>query len=202
MIFYGTKASTIKNGQIINVDCPNCETNSSMIYSVFGKYAHIYWIPLFPIKKITITECNNCKKTFEYKELHQAIQTKLDREKEKDGAKTPIWMFSGLFIIATLVAFGIYSSGETEKKEAEYLKAPKVGDIYRFESNPGFYSTMKVESILKDSLHVFINKVETNKTSGIDDIDKPENYSEIYGYSKAEIIKMYKDKEIYEINRK
>jgi hypothetical protein len=202
MIFYGTKASTIKNGQIINVDCPNCETNSSMIYSVFGKYAHIYWIPLFPIKKITITECNNCKKTFEYKELPQAIQTKLDREKEKDGAKTPIWMFSGLFIIATLVAFGIYSSGETEKKEAEYLKAPKVGDIYRFESNPGFYSTMKVESILKDSLHVFINKVETNKTSGIDDIDKPENYSEIYGYSKAEIIKMYKDKEIYEINRK
>jgi hypothetical protein len=202
MIFYGTKASTIKNGQIINVDCPNCETNSSMIYSVFGKYAHIYWIPLFPIKKITVTECNNCKKTFEYKELPQAIQTKLDREKEKDGAKTPIWMFSGLFIIATLVAFGIYSSGETEKKEAEYLKAPKVGDIYRFESNPGFYSTMKVESILKDSLHVFINKVETNKTSGIDDIDKPENYSEIYGYSKAEIIKMYKDKEIYEINRK
>jgi hypothetical protein len=84
MIFYGTKASTIKNGQIINVDCPNCETNSSMIYSVFGKYAHIYWIPLFPIKKITITECNNCKKTFEYKELPQAIQTKLDREKEKD----------------------------------------------------------------------------------------------------------------------
>lgn len=202
MIFYGTKASTIKNGQIINVDCPNCETNSSMIYSVFGKYAHIYWIPLFPIKKITVTECNNCKKTFEYKELPQAIQTKLDREKEKDGAKTPIWMFSGLFIIATLVAFGIYSSGETEKKEAEYLKAPKVGDIYRFESNPGFYSTMKVESILKDSLHVFINKVETNKTSGVDDIDKPENYSEIYGYSKAEIIKMYKDKEIYEINRK
>jgi hypothetical protein len=61
---------------------------------------------------------------------------------------------------------------------------------------------MKVEKVLKDSLHVFINKVETNKTSGINDIDKPENYSEIYGYSKAEIRKMYKDKEIYEINRK
>ena len=202
MIFYGTKASTIKNGQIINVDCPNCETNSSMIYSVFGKYAHIYWIPLFPIKKIIFTECNNCKKTFEYKELPQAIQTKLDREKEKDGTKTPIWMFSGLFIIAILVAVGIYYSGETEKHEAEYLKTPKVGDIYRFESNPGFYSTMKVEKVLKDSLHVFINKVETNKTSGINDIDKPENYSEIYGYSKAENRKMYKDKEIYEINRK
>lgn len=201
MIFYGTKASNIKNGQIINVDCPHCETNTSMNYAVFGKYAHIYWIPFFPIGKTTVAECNNCKRTFEYSELTQPIQTKLDREKEKDGAKTPIWMFSGLGIIAVLVAIGIYSSGETEKKEAEYLKAPKVGDIYKFESNPGFYSTMKVESVLKDSLHVLVNDMETNKTSGINDIDKPENYKELYGYSKEEIRKMYKDKKIYEIER-
>ncbi|GAA4045830.1 zinc-ribbon domain-containing protein [Flavobacterium chungnamense] len=201
MIFYGTKASNIKNGQIINVDCPHCETNISMNYAVFGKYAHIYWIPFFPIGKTTVAECNNCKRTFEYSELTQPIQTKLDREKEKDAVKTPIWMFSGLGIIAVLVAIGIYSSGETEKKEAEYLKAPKVGDVYKFESNPGFYSTMKVESVLKDSLHVLVNDMETNKTSGINDIDKPENYKELYGYSKEEIRKMYKDKKIYEIER-
>ena len=201
MIFYGTKASNIKNGQIINVDCPHCQTNTSMIYSVFGKYAHIYWIPFFPIGKTTVTECNNCKRTFEYSELPQPIQTKLDREKEKDAVKTPIWMFSGLGLIAVLVAIGYVVSGQTEKKEAEYLKAPKVGDIYKFESNPGFYSTMKVESVLKDSVHVLINDMETNKTSGISDIDKPENYKELYGYSKEQIRKMYKDNEIYEIER-
>ena len=201
MIFYGTKASTIKNGQIINVDCPHCETNTSMTYSIFGKYAHIYWIPFFPTSKVTVAECNNCKRTFDYKELPQSIQTKLDREKEKDTVKTPIWMFSGLFIIAILVAIGYYMSGETDKKEAAYLKNPKVGDVYRFESNKGFYSTMKVESVLKDSVHVFVNDMETNKTSGISDIDKPENYKELYGYSKEEIRKMYKDKEIYAIDR-
>lgn len=201
MIFYGTKASNIKNGQVINVDCPHCETNTSMTYSVFGKYAHVYWIPFFPIGKTTVAECNNCKRTFEYSELPQPIQTKLDREKEKDGAKTPIWMFSGLGVIAVLVAIGYVVSGQTEKKEAEYLKAPKVGDIYKFESNPGFYSTMKVESVLKDSVHVLINDMETNKTSGINDIDKPENYKELYGYSKEQIRKMYKDNEIYEIER-
>lgn len=201
MIFYGTKASNIKNGQVINVDCPHCETNTSMNYAVFGKYAHVYWIPFFPIGKTTVAECNNCKRTFEYSELPQPIQTKLDREKEKDGAKTPIWMFSGLGVIAVLVAIGYVVSGQTEKKEAEYLKAPKVGDIYKFESNPGFYSTMKVESVLKDSVHVLINDMETNKTSGINDIDKPENYKELYGYSKEQIRKMYKDNEIYEIER-
>lgn len=201
MIFYGTKASNIKNGQINNINCPHCETNTSMIYSVFGKYAHIYWIPIFPIGKVIATECNNCKKTFEYKELTPEIKSKLDREKEKEHVKTPIWMFSGLFIIVALIVAGIYTSGETEKKEAEYLKAPKIGDIYRFESNPGFYSTMKVEKILKDSLHVYLNEMETNKTSGIDDINKPENYKNLYGYSIDEIRKMYANKEIYEINR-
>ena len=201
MIFYGTKASNIKNGQVINVDCPHCETNTSMNYAVFGKYAHVYWIPFFPIGKTTVAECNNCKRTFEYSELPQPIQTKLDREKEKDAVKTPIWMFSGLGVVAVLVAIGYVVSGQTDKKEAEYLKAPKVGDVYKFESNPGFYSTMKVESVLKDSVHVLINDMETNKTSGINDIDKPENYKELYGYSKEQIRKMYKDKKIYEIER-
>ena len=201
MIFYGTRASNLKNGQITNVDCPNCQTNTSMIYSVFGKYAHIYWIPFFPISKLTVTECTSCKKTYDYKELPQPIQTKIDREKEKDVAKTPIWMFSGLILIGVLVAFGAYSSGETEKKEAEYLKAPKIGDIYRFESTAGYYSTMKVESVLKDSLHVYVNEMEVSKQSGISDIDKPENYKELYGYSIEEIREMYKDKKIYEIDR-
>lgn len=201
MIFYGTKASNIKNGQIINVECPNCNTNSSMNYSVFGKYAHIYWIPFFPMSKITVAECNSCKRTYEYKELPDSVKTKILRENEKNPVKNPIWMFSGLFVIAALVAIGAYTSGETEKKEAEYLKAPKAGDIYRFESNPGYYSTMKVESVTKDSMHVFINDMETNKMSGISDIDKSDNYKELYSYSIEEIRKMYKTKEIYEINR-
>ena len=53
MIFYGTNAKNIKNGKVINVQCPNCEQNTSMTYSVFGKYAHVYWVPFIPYKKIT-----------------------------------------------------------------------------------------------------------------------------------------------------
>jgi len=49
MIFFGTRASNINNGKIINADCPNCEVNSTMVYNVFEKYAHVYWIPFFPM---------------------------------------------------------------------------------------------------------------------------------------------------------
>jgi len=202
MIFYGTKASNIKNGQVINVDCPHCETNTSMTYAVFGKYAHVYWIPFFPIGKTTVAECNNCKRTFEYSELPQPIQTKLDREKEKDGAKTPIWMFSGLGVVAVLVAIGIYSSGETEKKEAEYLKAPKAGDVYEMKIDNGHYSTARVDKVDKDSVYVTFNDYETDKSSGINDIDVEKNYSIFRGsYTRQMIQDLYKKDSIFAINR-
>ena len=201
MIFYGTRSKNIHNGQLKNVKCPNCENETSMTYSVFGKYAHVYWIPFFPIGKVGVAECNTCKRTYEIKELPENIKTKYDREKEKSAVKTPIWFFSGLFVIAGLVILGYFMSKQTTANELTYLEQPQVGDVYEFNTDTGYYSTMKLESIKGDSLFFFINEMETNKKSGISDIDKASNYKEIYGYSKVEIKKMYEEKDIYEINR-
>mgnify|MGYP006159239151 CR=1 FL=1 len=82
MIIYGTKAESIKSGKIINVQCPKCDENTSMNYSVFAKYAHLYWIPFIPYKKVSITECDYCKKTFESGELPQNIVKKLNQDFE------------------------------------------------------------------------------------------------------------------------
>lgn len=110
-------------------------------------------------------------------------------------------MFSGLFLIAAIVFFLIYNSGETKKNEAEYLKSPKVGDIYSFKTVSGFFSTMKVFEVKKDSLYVFMNEMKTDQMTGISEIDIEKNYKEIYSFSKEQIKKMYKDDEIYEIER-
>ena len=203
MVFYGTKASNLKNGQIINVDCPSCEANTTMKYSVFGKYGHLYWIPFFPISKITVAECNSCKKTFEYKELSDGIRTKFEREKEKNPIKFPLWMFSGLFVIAALVGFGVYTSGETEKKEAGYIKNPKVGDVYSIKNAEANYTSARVDKIDKDSIYVTNNDYETDQTTGIDEIDVPKNYTiEKEVLSKKEIQVAYKNEKIFAITRK
>jgi len=107
MIIYGTRSTNLKNGRITRVTCPHCSTETSMIYSVFGKYAHIYWIPLFPLNKLTFLECDHCRKTFKPKELPLDIQTKLKTEKEKDPPKTPIWHFSLLLIILGIFGFSL-----------------------------------------------------------------------------------------------
>lgn len=201
MIFYGTRASNLKNGKIPRVNCPNCSTETSMTYSVFGKYAHIYWIPLFPYKKMTFAECDHCKKTFEQKELPLDIQNKLNTEKEKNPAKTPIWHFSLLIVILVLIAFAIYSGKQNEKDEKSYLENPKVGDKYEYKSTDGYYSIMKISEIKADSVYFLLNEMETNKMSGINDLDKPSNYKETEGFTKAELIALYEEGKIYEINR-
>lgn len=177
MIFYGTNASTIHNGQIINVDCPHCQTNTSMIYSVFGKYAHIYWIPLFPYGKATFTECNNCKKTFEYKDLPESIQTKLLREKEKHAARIPVWMFSGVFIIAGFIALVSYNSYKNDIDEAEYIKNPKVGDVYYIKIADKNYSTARVDKTTRTEIYITNNDYGIDLESDIESIDKAKNYT-------------------------
>ncbi|MFQ6603053.1 hypothetical protein [Flavobacterium sp. C3NV] len=201
IFYYGTKATNLKTGQIINVDCPNCNTNVSMIYSVFGKYAHLYLIPLFPIKKLTFAECNSCRKTFEQVELPSQIQQKLQREKEKNRVTTPIWMFSGLFVVAAIVGMAFYSSHQTDLDTANFIKNPKLGDVYFLDSDQGHYTTMKVNQISKDSINVFLNEMEIDQKTSIYEIDIDENYKKQYIISKKDMLKLYNEKKIYEIKR-
>jgi hypothetical protein len=202
MIFFGTKASTIKNGQIININCPHCETNSSMIYSVFGKYAHIYWIPFFPYKKITLTECTNCKKTFEYKELPENIKTKIDREKERNPVKIPIWMFSGLFILVGIISFGFYNSYQNDINDAEYIKNPKVGDVYYIKMTDREFTTARVDKTTRTEIYLTNNDYIIDLESDIDEIDKNENYTKYKDtISFIQIQEAFKDNLIISIKR-
>ncbi len=202
MIFYGSNARRINHGKISNVICPDCGTSTYFNYSVFGKYAHIYWIPLFPVGKKIIVECGHCKKTFEKKELPKEITQKIIPV-EKDS-KAPVWQYSGLFVIACIIASVIYAGKVSDRKELEYLQAPAIGDVYSYESSEdNHYSTMKVVNILDDSITVSYNTYEIDKKYSTDQIDKEENYEDFEEkFSLNDIKELYSKEIIYEINRK
>ncbi|HMI08312.1 MAG TPA: hypothetical protein VK528_12240 [Flavobacterium sp.] len=201
MIFYGTKARNIKNGKLRNVTCPECQTETTMTYSIFGKYAHVYWIPFFPIAKVTVIECDHCKKTFELKSLPETIKKKVEIEKDRDPVRTPVWFFSGTALVAVLICYGVYTSNRTEADEKIYIKNPKVGDVYSIKVDSNFYSTYKVAEVRKDTLYVFVNDMQTDKMTAIDKIDIPKNYKEQYAIARKAIEDLYKKEEIYEITR-
>ncbi len=200
MIFYGTNSSRLKDGQLRNVKCPNCSEQTTMHYSVFGKYAYIYWIPIFPLGKTNVLECDNCKKTYKLKELPQPVKDKFETEKHRG---VPFLHFSGLAIIALAIGYFSYANAKHKDLEAEYIKTPAVGDVYSVKTeSKGHYSSIKVIEVKTDSVFVVFNNYEIDKKTGIDQIDKAENYSTVIdGYLKSELESLYKDNTIYAIHR-
>lgn len=204
MIFYGTRGTKIKEGKINNVVCPNCDNLTSMNYGIYGKYAHLYWIPTFPIGKKNIVECNSCKKTFDVKGLPQAIQSKF--EFEKQGARTPIWYFTGIVLIVCIIGLIGYSITQDNVENSEQIASPLEGDVYSIQiEGSSHYSTMKVIKVSLDSVFVVYNDYETDRRSGISTIDVEENYSEgvqnVEGYTKDELLFFFEEGTIYDVDR-
>lgn len=200
MIIYGSKAVHLKTASSKTATCPSCGTQGSLTFSVFRKHAHIFWIPLFPIGKKGVSQCQHCKNVLEMKEMPEPI--KREYENLKSETKGPIWQFAGLGLIAILIVWGTYASEEDKKQELKYIANPQKGDIYEYRIETGSYSTLKVVSVTNDSVFVSPNEYEIGKMSKIYKIDKPENYSDLsYGISKIKLNEMYNSGGIFDINR-
>lgn len=110
MIIYGSKAVHVKSTQPKTITCPSCGTKGSLVLSLYRKHAHIFWIPLFPIGKKGVSQCQHCKNVLEYKDMPAPIKEEFKILKSE--AKGPIWQYAGLVLIAILIAWGGYASGQ------------------------------------------------------------------------------------------
>ncbi|SMD42886.1 hypothetical protein SAMN00777080_1453 [Aquiflexum balticum DSM 16537] len=88
MIIFGSKATQVAS-ETINEKCASCGTPNSIQMTVFQKYAHVFWIPSFPMGKTSITQCSHCKQVLEKKEFSRNLNTNYEILKSK--SKTPIW---------------------------------------------------------------------------------------------------------------
>ncbi len=77
-IIYGTKGTLLQSAVAPSCLCNHCNTQADQTIGVFGRYAYLYWIPLFPIGKKAVVECQNCLKTSDENwspELQEAVST-------------------------------------------------------------------------------------------------------------------------------
>ncbi|MCW5909024.1 MAG: hypothetical protein KIS94_14255 [Chitinophagales bacterium] len=202
MIIYGTRATHLQTDAVPD-KCANCGTDNSVSVSAFQRYAHVFWIPLFPIGKIGASECSNCKQVLEVKDMPSSYRETYDRLKMQ--STTPKWTFAGLGIIAALVLWGAYASNQDKKENLAYINDPKAGDIYEIKSDSKSYTLYKVDYTDADTVFVKLNEYESNKLSGLSDIKAKgdeafTDYS--VGFTKAELLQMLESGELYDIERK
>lgn len=198
MVLIGTRDSNVKNGKVLNEKCPKCETENALHFSIYRRYTHLTLIPLFPVGKYVNIQCSNCEDTFEYEDLPESIQEKLKNEK----IESSIWMFTGSTVLALFIIFTINNYIQKKDKTSVLIKNPIKGDVYNLKFSNGYYSSMRIDKVTIDSIYTTHNNFNAYLPYEVDDIDKPENYSDrkIY-YSKKDIIKLYQEDEIIEIKR-
>lgn len=127
MIFYGSKATKIGTESLFD-KCSNCGTSNSMEMVVYQRYAHIYWIPFFPIGKTVGTYCSHCKQVLPNKEFSDTL--KISFSNLKAASKTPVWTFTGLALAAVLIVWGVSMSKQKDQQNAALIVDPRKGDIY------------------------------------------------------------------------
>lgn len=199
MIIYGSQSKELAKETLID-KCENCGTQNGIEMHVFQKYAHVFWIPLFPIGRTGVSQCNHCKQVLKLKEMPASL--KISCNNLKAQTKTPIWTFSGLALVAVLISIGVISDKKKDAKNAQLILTPQSGDIFHIKTKENQYTLYRIDQVQGDSVFVQVNNYETNKITGLAELNQKGYSEEIFGLTKSDVKQMFDNGEIIDIDRK
>jgi len=184
MIIFGTRGRVLKSKEIISYDCEHCNSKNTVTFSVIARYFHIFWIPIFPTSRKVISQCSHCKQVL-YKNQMSA-KMKQDYASEAANFKRPLTHFFGLFLIGLFFCQVIFFVCKNSLNENEYLKNPKIDDIYKIQKN-NVYTFYKVSEVKGDTVIFKTHKMLVEKYSGLSELSK--KYKDDYSDEKIKFTK-------------
>ena len=201
MIIYGSRSKQLTK-EILTDKCPNCGSQNSTELYIFQKYAHVFWIPFFPMGKTAVSQCDHCKKVLKLKEMPAGYTSSY--ENFKSQLKTPIWTFTGLVLLVVLISAAVVSDRQKNELNAKLILTPQSGDVFEIKTKESQYTLYKVDNIQGDSVFVRVNEYEASKISGLRSLKEKgdSTYSqELFVYTKSELKMMLEKGEIIDIDK-
>lgn len=201
MIIYGTNGTHLRTDALPSPACPACGTGNALRTSIFSRYAHVYWIPLFPYQKVAVVQCGACgwDTTAPPTELAPAVRDL------KEQVNYPFWTWSGLAALALLLLGGYFLSIRDHRQDEALLESPRSGDIYTVRSdsaNTHAYSLLKVRRVSGNSVELLANKFQTGDSNPFPELDKGGCYnSEPFIITRLDLQIMRKKGELTDVDR-
>jgi hypothetical protein len=183
MIIYGSRATQLAK-ETISDPCPHCQRSNSLDMYVFQRYAHVFWIPFFPVGKTGASQCSHCKQVMKFKEMPSVIRTAYHNVAAK--MKAPLWTFIGVALVGLLIINGIIQSGIHDSRTSALLKSPQTGDILEVKKGAELFTLYKVADVRPDSVVILPLLYSVNQQSGLSKLesgkyaqfsDEPKMYS-------------------------
>ena len=98
-----------------------------MTFIAYQRYAHIYWIPFFPLNKLVFLKCPKCQHSVERKDM--TLDQKAAISSQLVKARTPVWTFSAVAVLALIVGGAMATEHVTKNRSLAYQKDPRPGDL-------------------------------------------------------------------------
>jgi hypothetical protein len=175
MIIYGSRATQLAK-ETISDPCPHCQSSNTLDLYVFQRYAHIFWIPFFPIGKTGVCRCAHCKQALKPREMPSPLRSAYTALAGKK--KAPVWTFTGIALIGVLIIGSLTQSGRHDARTSALVKAPQAGDILEVKKSAGVYTLYKIAEVRPDSVAVLPLLYSVDNPSGLSKLE-----SGSYGYA-------------------
>ena len=166
MIVYGWNSKNVKNFDLPNSKCDQCGATGKK-GSIHYRYAHIFWIPLFPYKKVAATQCNHCNHVADDT---LSADTQMHIEQAVGNVKPPIYLFIGAILLLGFIGWVANDSYTNRQERAAMIANPQVGDIFVLkgmtEQAEYPYSMMQVFRTSADSVDIVYSQYVYNEAAG------------------------------------
>ena len=151
-MIFGFRSSKIGTFNVDNTSCNHCQELSTQQVSVFGRYFHVFWIPVFPLGRKSVSECVNCKKTIKKGAFSPELKAAFNEQ--KSSVKRPFWHYIGSLILAALIGLVIYIGSTAEPDSRSDLFN---ADLQMLTSNPSKQED-PVSYKIKQTFDAFVNE--------------------------------------------
>lgn len=189
MIIFGTRNKAIAQ-ETFQGKCIHCGQPATVQLVVVQRYAHVFWIPFFPIGKKGVSICSHCKQTLTVKEFSDEYREFYNQVKQ--NRRPPIYMYSGLILLGLLIVAAIISGKKHQAALRKKIANPTVGQVYFIREAYDRYTLYKVVETSKDSVYVLFHMMETNKERGLSKLKTQDIYdNEKQAYSTGQLESMY-----------
>jgi len=181
MIIYGTNGAHRRTEAAPGLACPACASPDHLHLSVFSRYAHVYWIPLFPYSKPVVAECRSCQGAWAEKELPAtATEVRQAAQLLQKHTAAPWWHWSGLGLLALGLVWAFVANSRDQQANTAYLTAPRAGDVYTVRADDSLhtrYTLLKVVRAQGNTVQLVANEYETDNAHPLTDLNHAEKYS-------------------------
>ena len=174
MLIYGSRASHLRTEPVAGT-CPACGAPDSLRMSVFGRYAHVYWLPLLPLGKTGASECGHCRFVVRPKEMEPVLRKSFGELKQRSRA--PWWHFLGLMLALVGLAWGLIAQQQQAHANQSFISLPHKGDLYHVRTSNGHYSLWKVQDVAGNAVKLLANNYETDNRTKVQELNRPENFA-------------------------